>query len=139
MENLIAYQKMLELTEYAYVAIRQFPKSEKYGLAADIKHQIYTLLRLMVAANKKYFKKNTLQDMDIEVEFFRSLIRKRIVKRARRSLKLFARLCSEGRVSVSDFRERVMSFVGYARHCDSHVSVKNILNDSVIRRHYKCK
>jgi hypothetical protein len=68
MENLIAYQKMLELTEYAYVAIRQFPKSEKYGLAADIKHQIYTILRLMVAANKKYFKKNTLQDMDIEHE-----------------------------------------------------------------------
>jgi len=32
MENLIAYQKMLELTEYAYVAIRQFPKSEKMFL-----------------------------------------------------------------------------------------------------------
>ena len=71
MENLIAYQKMLELTEYAYVAIRQFPKSEKYGLAADIKHQIYTILRLMVAANKRYFKKNTLQDMDIEHEVLR--------------------------------------------------------------------
>jgi len=35
MENLIVYQKMLELTEYAYIALRQFPKSEKFGLAAD--------------------------------------------------------------------------------------------------------
>jgi len=74
MENLIAYQKMLELTEYAYVAIRQFPKSEKFGLAADIKCQIYTILRLMVAANKRYFKKNTLQDMDIEHEVLRRQI-----------------------------------------------------------------
>jgi len=71
MEDLIAYQKMLELTEYAYIALRQFPKSEKFGLAADIKIQIYTVLRLMIAANKRYYKKNTLQDMDIEHEILR--------------------------------------------------------------------
>jgi hypothetical protein len=46
MENLIVYQKMLELTEYAYIALRQFPKSEKFTLAADIKNQIYTVLTI---------------------------------------------------------------------------------------------
>jgi len=71
MENLILYQKMLELTEYAYIALRQFPKSEKFGLAADIKNQIYTVLRLMITTNKRYYKKTTMQDMDIEHEILR--------------------------------------------------------------------
>lgn len=62
---------MLELTEYAYVALRQFPKSEKFALGADIKNQIYTVLRLIIAANKRYYKKTTMQDMDIEHEILR--------------------------------------------------------------------
>jgi len=48
MENLIVYQKMLELLEYSYIALRQFPKSEKFGLAADIKSQMYDVLRLII-------------------------------------------------------------------------------------------
>ena len=62
---------MLELTEYAYIALRQFPKSEKFGLAADIKNQIYLVLKLIIRANKRYFKKTTMQDMDIEHEVLR--------------------------------------------------------------------
>jgi len=62
---------MLETIEYGYVCIRQFPKSEKFCLAADIKQQMYTVLRLIVRANKRYFKKTTLQDLDIEHEVLR--------------------------------------------------------------------
>ena len=62
---------MLELTEYAYIALRQFPKSEKFGLAADIKNQVYTVLRLIIAANKRYYKKTTMQEMDVEHEVLR--------------------------------------------------------------------
>ena len=74
MENLIVYQKMLELAEYAYVALRQFPKSEKFGLAADIKCQIYAVLRLIITANKRYYKKTTMQEMDVEHEVLRRQI-----------------------------------------------------------------
>jgi four helix bundle protein len=74
MENLIVYQKMTELTEYLYVCIRQFPKSEKHSLAADIKHQAYTVLRLIVQANKRYYKKTTMQDIDIEHEILRKQV-----------------------------------------------------------------
>lgn len=74
MENLIVYQKMLELTEYTYIALRQFPKSEKFGLAADIKNQIYVVLKLIIRANKRYFKKTTMQDMDTEHEVLRRQI-----------------------------------------------------------------
>ena len=65
MENLIVYQKMLELLEYGYVALRQFPKSEKFGLAADIKNQMYDVLRLIIVVNKRYHKKTTMQELDI--------------------------------------------------------------------------
>ncbi len=46
----------------------------KFGLAGDIKNQIYTVLRLMIAANKRYYKKTTIQDMDIEHEVLRRQI-----------------------------------------------------------------
>ncbi len=74
MENLIVYQKMLELLEYGYVALRQFPKSEKFGLAADIKNQMYDVLRLIIVVNKRYHKKTTMQELDISHEVLRRQI-----------------------------------------------------------------
>ncbi len=65
---------MLELIEYTYIALRQFPKSEKFGLAADIKKQIGIILSLIIRANKRYFKKTTMQDMDVEHEVLRRQI-----------------------------------------------------------------
>jgi len=73
-ENLIIYQKMLELLQYLYIALRQFPKSEKFCLAADIKTQAYKILELIIAANKKYFKKTTVQDLDVAHEILRRQI-----------------------------------------------------------------
>ena len=58
-------QKILDMMDYAYIALRQFPKSEKFGLAADIKRIMDEELGLAIAASKKYFKKTTLQDLDI--------------------------------------------------------------------------
>jgi hypothetical protein len=74
MENLIVYQKMLETIEYGYVCVRQFPRSEKHGLAADIKAQMYKVLNLIIRANKRYFKKTTMQDLDIEHEVLRKQV-----------------------------------------------------------------
>jgi four helix bundle protein len=71
MENLIVYQKMLELLQYSYIALKQFPKSEKFGLGADIKTQMYKIIELIVAANKRYYKKTTMQELDIAHEILR--------------------------------------------------------------------
>jgi four helix bundle protein len=68
-------QKCYDMIEYGYTALRQFPKSERYTLAADIKQSMYELLKLIIRANKRYFKKTTLQDIDIEIENLRYLIR----------------------------------------------------------------
>ena len=45
------------------------------SLAADIKQTMYSFYRLIITANKKYYKKTTLQDADVELEVLRGFIR----------------------------------------------------------------
>lgn len=75
MEELTIERKTMEMIKYAYQALAQFPKSEKYALCADIKRCMDQILELIIAAKKKYFKKSTLQDLDIEVDKLRKYIR----------------------------------------------------------------
>ena len=75
MEELKILQKVYDMILYGTICLRQFPKSEKYALANDIKESMYTMLRLIIAANKKYYKKTTMQDIDVELETLRTLIR----------------------------------------------------------------
>ncbi|NHM25476.1 MULTISPECIES: diversity-generating retroelement protein Avd [Desulfofundulus] len=75
MQELKIRQKCEDMIAYGYTALRQFPKSERYTLAADIKKSMYRLLNLIIAANKKYYKKTTFQEMDVELDYLRSLIR----------------------------------------------------------------
>lgn len=74
-EPMAIIQKTYDMIQYAYVCMRQFPKSEKHTMAADIKHSMYTMLRLLIAASKKYYKKNTLQDVDIELQYLKTMVR----------------------------------------------------------------
>lgn len=67
--------KTMEMMEYAYIALAQFPKSEKFCLVADIKRCMDLILERIVAANKKYYKKTTLQELDIEVAKLKVYIR----------------------------------------------------------------
>lgn len=67
---------MEELGAYTHQVLFQFPKYEKFVLCARIRGVVDEIIRLIVRAGKRYHKKTTLQDLDIEVEFFRSLIRK---------------------------------------------------------------
>lgn len=76
MEDLKILTKMEELGAYTHQVLFQFPKYEKFVLSARIRSVVDEIIRLIVRAGKKYYKKTTLQDLDIEVEFFRSLIRK---------------------------------------------------------------
>lgn len=68
--------KIEELDAYSHKACLQFPKHERHILAAEIRTCCNSLLRLSVRAAKKYYKKTTLQDLDIEVEILRAMVRK---------------------------------------------------------------
>jgi hypothetical protein len=74
-EDLKIKQKIEDMMAYAYPALAQFPKAEKHALAAEIKASIRRLLQLTIICNKKYFKKTTLQDLDVELDILRSYVR----------------------------------------------------------------
>ena len=67
-EDLKIQQKIYDMMLYAYPITAQFPKSEKFTLVADIKKQVDILLERCIEAKKKYFKKSTLQEMDVANE-----------------------------------------------------------------------
>lgn len=75
MEELIIQQKVYDMIMYGYPALEQFPKSQKFSLAQDIKKCMDAVMRYVIAANKKYTKKTTLQDLDIEVAALKVYLR----------------------------------------------------------------
>ena len=74
-EELLIVKKITDMMEYAYLALAQFPRSEKQAIVADIKRCMDRLLERAIEANKKYYKKNTLQDMDVELAKLKKYIR----------------------------------------------------------------
>ena len=75
MEQLKILQKTFDMMKYAYQALAQFPKSEKFSLATDIKKCMDAIIERMIEANKKYYKKTTLQELDVELEKLKVYIR----------------------------------------------------------------
>lgn len=75
MQDFKILQKTYDMIIYGNICLKQFPKSEKYALASDIKKSMYNLLKLIVETNKKYYKKTTLQQIDVELEVLRTFIR----------------------------------------------------------------
>ena len=75
MDELKILQKAFDMMEYAYGALAQFPKSEKFTLCVDIKRCMDTILERIIEANKKYYKKTTLQELDVAVEKLKVYIR----------------------------------------------------------------
>lgn len=75
MEELKIQQKTFEMMEYAYTALAQYPKGEKFALVVDIKRCMDTILERIIEANKKYYKKTTLQELDVEIMKLKAYIR----------------------------------------------------------------
>lgn len=67
--------KLMEATKQIYVLLKQFPKHEKNGLAAEIRSTLWDVQRFLVRALKKFTKKTTLQDMDVELKVLMTQLR----------------------------------------------------------------
>lgn len=74
-EELKILQKTFDMMEYAYSVLAQYPKGEKFALCTDIKRCMDLILERIIEANKKYYKKTTLQELDVEVEKLKTYIR----------------------------------------------------------------
>lgn len=77
-ESLATLEKLEEVSAYSRIALRQFPKYEKFLLAAEIRTALTEIKRLLIRAAKRYYKKTTLEDLDIEIELLRSLVRESV-------------------------------------------------------------
>mgnify|MGYP006394095149 FL=1 len=75
MDDLKIKLKIERMIIYGYSALRQFPKSEKHTLAAEIRQSMYGLLRLVLTTNRRYHKKTTASEVDVELDVLRSLVR----------------------------------------------------------------
>ena len=75
MESFKIKEKIYEMIRYGNPALLHFPKSERYELASRIRARMYGLLEYAVIVEKKYYKKTTLQDMDVELDVLRHLVR----------------------------------------------------------------
>ena len=74
-QKLQVQQKVYDMMLYAYPALEQFPKSQKFSLAQDMKHCMDKIIRLVITANKKYTKKTTLQELDVEIAALKVYVR----------------------------------------------------------------
>lgn len=67
--------KVEQMIHYGYSAMRNFPKSEKHVLCAEVRTCMFGLLRLVIVVNRRYHKKTTMQDLDAQLDLLRSLVR----------------------------------------------------------------
>lgn len=74
-EDFQLLQKVQDMMEYGYPTLNQFPKAEKFSLAADIRRCMNQILELTITEDKKYTKKTTLEYLDIENEKLKIYIR----------------------------------------------------------------
>ena len=74
-KDLIILQKIYDMILYGHQALSKFPKTERYALASDIRTCMYGLLTSCIVVNKKYYKKTTMQEMDIQLDQLRTLVR----------------------------------------------------------------
>lgn len=67
-------EKIGEMIRYGRPLTKNFPRKDR-DLADDIRSCMNRMLHLVVEIEKKYFRKTTTQELDIELEWLRLLIR----------------------------------------------------------------
>ena len=76
--NLVIYQKYMELIYYTNDIVKKFPKSETFALVKEIKTSLYSGLRLLMYAIKSYKvqdKLKYLDELDINLSLLKVFIR----------------------------------------------------------------
>lgn len=74
-DPLLILGKIEDMMLYAYPVLNAYPKYERFVLAADIKRCMDQAMERIIEANKKYYKKTTLQELDVEIDKLRKYVR----------------------------------------------------------------
>lgn len=73
-DNLLIYQKYMEMIYYTNDLVRKYPKSERFALVNEIKKTLYTGLRLIMYAIKSYKSQDKLKylnELDINLNLMK--------------------------------------------------------------------
>jgi len=121
LEKLVIWQKAYDCYIYLYVALRNFPKSEKFTLSADIKSSFSKLLKLLMLANKSKSKLQYLYEADVILEMLKFQIR------AAKDMQ-FLKIKQYGILSekFSEIGRMLGGWINKYKHCSSSNFVANI-------------
>ena len=75
--SFLILQKAYDSADYTETALMRsnYEKHQRFQLCADIRKSVKNIMHLIIRAGKRYYKKTTLEDLDIEIEYLRMLIR----------------------------------------------------------------
>jgi len=76
--NLVIYQKYLELIYYSNDIVRKYPKCENFALVQEIKHTLYTGLKNIMYAIKIFNKQDKLKylnELDVNLNLLKVHVR----------------------------------------------------------------
>ena len=71
---LIIQDKLRQLAAYERAVLLQFPRTERHSICQDIRMTTRNIQRLISRCKKRYYKKTTLEDIDVELDLLRELI-----------------------------------------------------------------
>jgi four helix bundle protein len=77
-DDLKIVQKYIDMAKYIYIVLRNFPRSEKYSLAVDIRHNLWevgTALERASVVSSKDEKLHLLQQADVDLSELKFLVR----------------------------------------------------------------
>lgn len=66
--------KVLEMIEYGSPILVNFPRAEKQGLAKRIRDTMYDMLHVCNVINRKYYKKDTVNQLDVMMDDLRDYL-----------------------------------------------------------------
>jgi len=72
--NLLIYQKYMDLIYYTNDIVRKYPKSERFALVEEIKNSMYVGLRILMHAIKSYATTDKLKYLK-ELDVYLSLLK----------------------------------------------------------------
>ena len=78
MNNLVIYQKYMELIYYTNDIVKKFPKSETFALVKEIKNSLYSGMRNLMYAIKTFKatdKLKYLKELDIDLSLLKVSVR----------------------------------------------------------------
>lgn len=74
-DELRILNKIIDMMAAAEPILNQYPRYERYGRVLDIKRCMDVMMEKAIEANKKYYKKTTLQELDVAIDKLRHYVR----------------------------------------------------------------